>query len=195
MIAGIILTLICIGYRVALGCFGSGEWWFNFAPISAIALCGAIYFPRKLALALPFFALLLSDLILNEKFGAPLVSWEMGMRYLALGAISVGGFALRGFASRGMVLGTSVVASVWFYLITNSVSWFSSPAYVKSFAGWEQALTTGLPGYPQTWLFFRNSLLSDLLFTALFLACMSFSAARKPAALGSQSAERKPVGA
>jgi hypothetical protein len=33
-----------------------------------------------------------------------------------------------------------------------------------------QALTTGLPGYPPTWTFFRNSLIGDLLFAAFFIA-------------------------
>ena len=44
------------------------------------------------------------------------------------------------------------------------------PDYAKTIPGWWQALTIGVPGFPPTLLFFRNTLLSDLLFTALFVA-------------------------
>ncbi len=38
-----------------------------------------------------------------------------------------------------------------------------------------QAITIGLPGYPPTWQFFRNSLLSGGLFTALFAGAMKLT--------------------
>ena len=55
-----------------------------------------------------------------------------------------------------------------------------------------QALTVGLPQYgaTPTWMFFRNSLVSDLLFTLLFVACMSFS--RRAAALPVAAARPLP---
>jgi Family of unknown function (DUF6580) len=61
-------------------------------------------------------------------------------------------------------------------LITNTFSWLSDSGYVKNLAGLIQALTVGLPQYSATptWMFFRNSLLSDLFFTLLFVACMNF---------------------
>jgi hypothetical protein len=51
----------------------------------------------------------------------------------------------------------------------------SDPGYAKNLAGLFQSLTVGLPQYSATptWMFFRNSLLSDLIFTALFVVCMS----------------------
>ena len=51
------------------------------------------------------------------------------------------------------------------------------PGYAKNAAGLVQALTTGLPQYGSTptWMFFRNSLLSDLLFTAVFVLSVAFS--------------------
>ena len=61
-----------------------------------------------------------------------------------------------------------------FYGITNAFSWLTDPGYVKNFAGLIQALTVGLPQYGATpsWMFFRNSLLSDLAFTAIFVLLM-----------------------
>jgi hypothetical protein len=61
-------------------------------------------------------------------------------------------------------------------LITNTVDWYfdapiplSVQLYPKTFAGWIQALTVGHPGFPPTYLFLRNTIISDLLFTSLFL--------------------------
>jgi hypothetical protein len=47
-------------------------------------------------------------------------------------------------------------------------------------AGWVQALTSGLPGFPPTWTFLRNSLLSDAGFSLLLvLACQVEAAGRR----------------
>ena len=74
------------------------------------------------------------------------------------------------------LLPASIAGSVIFYIVTNLVSWLFDPGYVKNFTGLVQALTVGLPAYSSTptWIFFRNSLLSDLFFTLLFVACMNF---------------------
>jgi hypothetical protein len=74
------------------------------------------------------------------------------------------------------VLAGTLLSSVAFYLITNTGSWLGLAAYPQNFAGWIQSLTTGLPGYPPTWTFFRNSLVSDLLFAALFVVMERFLA-------------------
>ncbi len=70
----------------------------------------------------------------------------------------------------------SLAASLIFYIVTNVFSWLSDPGYVKNFVGLIQSLTVGLPQYSTTptWMFFRNSLLSDLFFTTVFVVCMSF---------------------
>ena len=48
-------------------------------------------------------------------------------------------------------------------------------AVVFGGGGLIQALTTGLPGYPPTWMFFKNTLLSGGLFTGLFCGAMKLS--------------------
>ena len=86
------------------------------------------------------------------------------------------------------MLPASLAASLIFYVVTNAFSWLSDPGYAKNFAGLIQALTVGLPQYSATptWMFFRNSLVSDLFFTALFVVCMNFgrSSERSRAARG-----------
>jgi hypothetical protein len=62
-----------------------------------------------------------------------------------------------------------VLGALIFYLLTNTLSWLEMPQYARTLAGWIQALFTGLPGYPPSWEFFRNTLLSGAVFTALFV--------------------------
>ena len=118
----------------------------------------------------------ISDLFLNYYYGATLIEPHIVGRYLALALVGLIGLALQHRASLKTLLPASVVGSAIFYLITNSFSWLSDPGYVKNFAGLIQALTVGLPEYSATptWMFFRNSILGDLFFTLLFVACMNF---------------------
>ena len=44
--------------------------------------------------------------------------------------------------------------------------------------GWWQAMTVGHPEFPPTLFFFRNTLVSDLLFTGVFALAMEWAAAR-----------------
>ena len=143
----------------------------NFAPLMAAALCGAVFIPGWLGLVVPIVALLVSDALLNVHYGVPVVSsqllWTLPGYLIAVGL----GWMIR--ERRGgllAILGGTLVASVLFYLITNTGSWLGLAAYPQNFTGWIQSLTVGLPGYPPTWVFFRNSLVSDLLFAAFFVA-------------------------
>lgn len=151
----------------------------NFSPLMAAALCGAIFLPGWIGLVAPVAALLLSDLLLNAHYGAPILGiqllWTLPC-YLV--AVSIG-WMLRGRSGLIPVLGGTLMASIIFYVVTNSGSWLGLPSYPQSFAGWVQALTVGLPGFPPTWTFFRNSLCSDLLFAALFVVVERALASRK----------------
>jgi hypothetical protein len=173
MIAAVALLLIAVIYRTVLGMGGAQlpGWIPNFSPVAAIALCGAIYLPRRMALALPLTILLLSDLIINAYHDLGFFAPELLPRYIALAVIVAVGFALRSRAQPGRVVMMALGCSVLFYVITNTGSWLTEPGYAKNMGGWLQAMTTGLPGYPPTWIFFRNTVVSDLLFTALFVVC------------------------
>jgi hypothetical protein len=179
MIPALLLVLGAVAYRIATGLLiHSGSTWLsNFAPLAAIALCSAAYFPAKLKFSLPLLALLVSDIILNLHYGASLLDPHILGRYLALIAIGGIGLLLQRRASLKTLLPAAILSSVLFYLVTCAFSWLADPGYAKNFAGWLQATTVGLPAYHATpaWMFFRNSLLSDLSFTALFVLCMSFS--------------------
>jgi len=181
MFAAVTLLIIVVAYRIVSGCVGSEDfsWLHNFAPLAAIALCGAVYLPKRAAIALPLAMLFLSDVALNVfHYKEPLFTVEMLPRYLALLLIGGLGFALREKVRIGSLLTACVGGSLAFYVITNTGSWLYEPGYAKSFGGWIQALTSGLPGFPPTWVFYRNTLLSDLFFTLLFIGCMTWQAHR-----------------
>ena len=131
-------------------------------------------FRRNCKFTVPLVALLVSDVVLNFIITAPLfVSTHIVCRYLGSGDRGLARHcSCRIGASLKTLLPASIVASVIFYVITNAFSWLSDPGYAKNFAGLVQALTVGLPQYSATptWMFFRNSLVSDLFFTALFVA-------------------------
>lgn len=142
----------------------------NFSPLMAAALCGALFLPGVIGLVIPLIALLVSDALLNIHYGEPLISkqllWTLPCYLIAIGI----GWMLR--ERRGAYLPAltgTLAASLIFYMVTNTGCWLGQVAYPQNFGGWVQALTVGLPCYPPTWHFFRNSLMGDILFTALFV--------------------------
>lgn len=146
----------------------------NFSPLMASALCGALFLPGLMGLIIPLAALLISDASLNLHYGVPVISsqllWTLPCYFIAIGI----GWMLRGGRSVYLpVLTGTLAASLIFYIVTNTGCWLGQSAYPQNLEGWIQALTVGLPGYPPTWTFLRNSLVSDLLFTAFFVSIAS----------------------
>jgi len=183
MIAAIVLILVCVLYRLVLPLTGGGsEWLPNFAPMGALALCSGAFLPKRWAFALPMLAILASDIVLNLHYAmAPFYS-GMIFRYAALGMICWMGWKLRDRQTAATMLPASMAGSLLFYILSNTGAWLTLPQYAKSWGGWMQAQWLGVPGFPPSYLFLRNTMLSDLLFTALFLACMFWSARTQPLA-------------
>jgi hypothetical protein len=177
MIPALLLIFSAIAYRIVTGLFAQpgSIGLLNFAPLAAIALCAAAYFPAKYKFTVPIIALLISDLVLNVHYGFSLLSPFVLSHYLGFAIVGCLGLLLQKRRSMKTLLPASIAGSLIFYIVTNSVSWLFDPGYVKNFAGLIQALTTGLPQYSATptWMFFRNSIISDLLFTLLFVICMN----------------------
>ncbi len=177
MIPALLLVLAVVVYRVTTGLLihSGASWLSNFAPLAAIALCSAAYFPNKYKFSVPLLTLFISDAIINFRYGAPMLDPQILVRYAALALVGTIGVLLQNRVSLKTLLPASIIGSTLFYLITNAFSWLSDPGYAKSFAGLIQSLTVGLPQYSATptWMFFRNSLVSDLVFTCLFAVCMS----------------------
>ena len=154
----------------------------NFSAAYALAFCAGVYFPAKMAWWLPLSTLLVTDLLLNflvypQSGSGNLSSVTLMLCYLLPNYIAYG--ALVWFGKRftaksswvGLLTG-GLLGAVLFYFITNTAAWVIDSAYAKTLAGWIQALTLGTPGFPHTWEFFRNTLLSGGVFTGLFVGAM-----------------------
>ena len=144
------MVIAAVIFRVASAVVvqhGGAGWLSNFAPLAAIALCGAIYFPRKYKFTLPFVALLVSDLALDFYYGASLADPLILCRYVAFALVGLLGLAISRRASLKTIVPASLAGSTIFYVITNFFSWLTDPGYVKNFAGLIQSLTVGLPQY------------------------------------------------
>ena len=126
----------------------------------------------------------ITDLLLNQHFNAPLLGPEMIGNYLAFAALVLLGRTFSAKASWPALLSGGLLGAIVFYLISNTFSWlfnpFHNPEYTKNLAGWIVALTRGTAGWPQTWEFFRNTLMSSGLFTGLFAGAMKLMEALEP---------------
>ena len=142
---------------------------------------------------LPMGALLGTDICLNVFFyHEPVFSGYMLVKTLAFAGIVLLGRLFKPGMNFFKLLGGGLLGAILFYLITNTASWFNDPGYAKTLTGWLQALTTGLPGYPSTWEFFRNTLLSGGLFTGLFVGAMKLTAESPAEKVGGAKPEEAP---
>lgn len=138
----------------------------NFTPIAAMALFGAAYFKRTWwMLSVPFAALFLSDLFLNNVIYSDLynneftlvTSWWIYAAFALVMLAGMGWFSQKTTAIR--VLGASLSASAIFFLVTNFSVWAESGMYPHHLLGLSACYTAGLP-------FLGNTILGDLFFSA-----------------------------
>ena len=139
----------------------------NLQPLGALFFCGMALFGWRGSI-LPLIAWLITY---------PITSIAQGSSMNAQILIPLIGFAsmltlatyFKNAKTHRLLLG-SLLSAIVFYLITNTLSWAFDPLYTsKSLSTLGQALWTGLPGYPPTWLFFRNTLIAQLVFSTVFL--------------------------
>src|SRR3954470_20399281 len=129
MIPALLLVLSAIVYRVTTGLLihSGAAWLSNFAPLAAIALCSAACFPNRYKFSVPLLTLFISDVIINLRYGAPLLDPQILVRYGALAVVGCLGVFLQSGASQKTLLPAAIVASTTFYVITNTFSWLSDP--------------------------------------------------------------------
>jgi hypothetical protein len=165
----------------------------NFSAAYALVFCAGVYFSGAMAWWLPLATLLATDIGLNCYYyfylNVPVLEIPtlkyMVFNYVAYAALIWLGRRFKPGSSFLSLLGGGVLGAMLFYLITNTASWlfnpFSNPEYTRDLIGWLTALTNGTAGWPKTWEFFRNSLMSGGLFTGLFVGAMKLSEAAESA--------------
>lgn len=148
----------------------------NFTPIGGIALFGAAYFTKKYwAFIIPFLALWASDLILNNVVYAQYFdgfvffsnSFYWTIAAFAAIVLIVSSTKLLKKIKPANLLGSSLIASVVFFLVSNFGAWTSSLIYPKTGAGLMACYTAGIP-------FFWNTLAGDLFYVAMLFGVYEF---------------------
>lgn len=147
-----LLSLVAIIFGIAL--FRVLPHPPNVSPVAAMALFGGAYFAdKRLALIVPFAALIASDLI---------IGFHNTMIFVYAGfALTVGiGMLIRKHITVNHVAISAVGASLLFFLITNFGAWMMNGLYPMTAGGLMQAYVAAIP-------FFQHSLLGNLFFTAV----------------------------
>jgi len=125
----------------------------NFAPIAAMALFGGTYLNRRYALLVPLIALLIGDIFIG--FYSP---WIMLSVYGSFALIGLIGIWLKNHKNIPNVIGSTLLGSIIFFLITNFACWaIPHSFYPHTWQGLLQSFIMGLP-------FFRNTLMGDIFY-------------------------------
>ena len=150
--------------------------WLNFTPVGASLLFFGAHAPRK-HMWIPVALLAGSDLLLNAFVYQYPLRAEVYVSWVWYAAIVLLGSLLRGKASPSRVLGASLATAASFFVISNFASWVvMEQLYARSLQGLMACYAAAIP-------FFRNELVSDVLFSALFFSVPGLIAAwkREPA--------------
>jgi len=141
----------------------------GFSAAYALAFCAGVYLRGAMAWWLPLGIMAATDVALSVfKYHVNPLQPELFLNYaIYAGLIAMGKWFTKRAGFWKLVFGGTLGALI-FYILTNTIAWLQDPHYRKTLAGWIQALFTGLPGWPSSWEFFRNTLLSGAIFTALF---------------------------
>ncbi|MEO7176488.1 MAG: DUF6580 family putative transport protein [Saprospiraceae bacterium] len=157
----------------------------NFSPISAIALFGAAYLrPKWTAVLIPFIALWISDLLLDNTIYNMYSSKEIGTFSIFgdswvytgfLLIIVMGSFSLQK-VKWPKVVASSIAASLMFFVVSNFGTWASviNTLYPRNLSGLTACYVAGIP-------FLWNTLVGDLCFTLILFGTYAWIQRRKPA--------------
>ena len=130
----------------------------NVAPITAVALFAGTHFSRKhWAILMPILAMLVTDVFLGFSMITPIV-------YLAFIGVTALGFVLK-----KMNIGTVLLSSLLFFVVTNLGVWFLY--YPLTPEGLMTCFTLALP-------FFGYAVVGDLFFSAALLFGYRYAAKR-----------------
>src|SRR5665213_3259997 len=124
----------------------------NFAPITAISIFGGSVLPKKVSIWVSLGAMMISDAFIGFYALMPLI-WAC---YLLIALASS-----RWLRPASLIKGATLTlsASVFFYVVTNFGVWATSGMYAHTWSGLVSCYTLAIP-------FFRNTLLSDAIYTA-----------------------------
>jgi len=152
----------------------------NFAPLTALAVFGAIrYSDRRAALLAPLLALLASDLVrevlyrygLAEQWGIYRGMWAV---YGTTALIVLMARLARGTRSPVVIASMTLAGSCLFFVLTNFAVWADGSRYPLTGEGLVACYTAAIP-------FFRNALLGDAFYATVLFGVWALAEAGVPA--------------
>lgn len=143
----------------------------NFQPLTALFFCGGMMAKGWRSWAIPALAWLVTypiPAMLHQSAGylTPDVLFTTAAAFVIIH------FMGKRMATRSIssILAGAVVSAMAFHLVTNGAAWLGNPVYAKHLGGLVQSVWTGPAGSPiPSWVFLRNMVAANLLFTAIFL--------------------------
>ena len=136
----------------------------NFTPVIALALFGGVYLKKRQAVILPVLMMVISDLFIGVDNTFPF-TWG------SVALIALLGLYVRERKNLPTIAGSSLFASVLFFLLTNFGVWLVSGMYPRSIAGLQQCFILAIP-------FFNSTLVSTVVYTAVLFGGYEWAAAR-----------------
>jgi hypothetical protein len=135
----------------------------NFTPIIVLALFGSVCFSKKIAFILPMAIMMISDIFIGY--------YEFSLMISIYGSILLCvslGFWLKKHKKWQTILGSSLLAGLIFFLITNFAVWVFTPWYTKTLSGLVQCYLMAIP-------FFKMTLLGNLFYASTFFGIYSIT--------------------
>jgi hypothetical protein len=130
----------------------------NFTPILSFALLSSVYTKNNLGIFIPISIMLLSDMFIGSHGTIIWVYSSLFVIYL------IGYYFIQNITFKNILIG-SFVGSLAFFIITNLGVWFIG--YPKTLEGLIQCYVMALP-------FYKNTLLSSVLYSSLIHAVYVF---------------------
>lgn len=143
----------------------------GFTCVIAVSLfAGLTIEDKKMAFLFPLLTLFISDILLQCLYAVNLFPYQgfyngQIINYILFIILTLSGIALRKYKTAGIIT-ASFIGPTIFFLLSNFVVWKTQGAlmgYSKDFSGLLQSYTFGLP-------FYRNSLISTIIFLPAFIA-------------------------
>ena len=144
----------------------------NFTPVIAIALFAGVYYRQSIwAWFLPLAVMVVSDLGLWFLHGYEFFTPMRLVIYVCLFAIVGFGIPVGKKVSTMRIAGGSLAGAVLFFIVTNFFVWASGKLYPMTWEGLMTCYTAAIP-------FFRNTLMSTVLYSAIMFGAVEFAKVR-----------------
>ena len=134
----------------------------NFTAITAMALFAGFTAPRLwMALIAPFLSMAIADMVLGYHPTILAV-------YVGFLSITVMSFLFLKGKNWKIIAGSTVAASLWFWVISNLGVWFYNDFYPKTFAGLMECFAMAIP-------FLEKQIAGDIFYSAIIFSFYALS--------------------